>query len=481
VTSTPWITFGNRLFKRGNAFFIRVRIPRDLQDLYAALGRRSEICETLKTGDRREAERRCRRRGAEIDQEFAQRRKDRAASRSEPIGPRVVPIAQRLYRQEVADQGTLLHDQMMRDPEMTEVALDVAADGWIDGLQQGAWSRKENEIVVAVLAEGGILVSPDHPEFPQARDKIARAFVWANRTLASQTRGEDFTPPDPLFTTPAQPPARNGLGITLGDLIARYEADKGRAWSGKTRAGYVLIFRALRELLGEHTPVASIDREDCRRVRQVLEDLAPNYTQLPATRAARSMEEAARIGRDLDLPRRKPESINSDLNNLAALMNYAENEGLIPKSPARGLRLQITTRKKDRRSPFSIEQLGRIFGPASPLYGPGAALEDRGGRFWVPLLSLWSGMRLNECCQLMINDVRYMREIPAIVIAEDLQGGSDEADAKRVKTEAGERFVPVHPELERLGFLEHWRAMKKASRSRVFPDLSPGANGWPSS
>jgi len=51
-------------------------------------------------------------------------------------------------------------------------------------------------------------------------------------------------------------------------------------------------------------------------------------------------------------------------------------------------------------------------------------------------LSLWSGMRLNECCQLMIDDVRYVREIPIIVIAEDPQGEGDEGDAKRVKTEA---------------------------------------------
>jgi hypothetical protein len=43
----------------------------------------------------------------------------------------------------------------------------------------------------------------------------------------------------------------------------------------------------------------------------------------------------------------------------------------------------------------------------------------------------------------MIGDVRYMREVPVIVIAEDTQVGGDEADAKRVKTEAGERFVPV--------------------------------------
>jgi integrase len=140
--------------------------------------------------------------------------------------------------------------------------------------------------------------------------------------------------------------------------------------------------------------------------------------------------------------------------------------------------LPIATRKKDRRNPFSVEQLGRIFGPASSLYRPETPLEDRNGRFWVPLLSLWSGMRLNECCQLMIDDVRYAREIPIIAIAEDPQGEGDEADAKRVKTEAGERFVPVHPELERLGFLRHWQVMKKAGRRRIFPDLRPGASGY---
>ena len=234
MASTPWISFGNRLFKRGNAFFIRVRIPRDLQDLYAATGRRSEICETLKTRDRREAERRCRRRGAEIDQEFAQRRRERAAASQEQTSRRVDLIAQRLYREELADQSAALHDQMMSDPEMTEVALDAAADPWIEGLEEGAWSRKENEIAASVVAAAGSPLGPDHPEFPQARDKIARAFVWANRTLANQARGErSFTPPDPLFTAPAPPPARNGLGITLGDLITRYEADKGRVWSGK--------------------------------------------------------------------------------------------------------------------------------------------------------------------------------------------------------------------------------------------------------
>jgi hypothetical protein len=116
VASTPWKSFGNRLFKRGNAFFIRVRIPRDLQDLYAATGRRSEICETLKTGDRREAERRCRRRGAEIDQEFARRRRERDAADREPVRRRLDQIAQRLYREEVAEKAAAFHDTRCATP-----------------------------------------------------------------------------------------------------------------------------------------------------------------------------------------------------------------------------------------------------------------------------------------------------------------------------------------------------------------------------
>jgi hypothetical protein len=277
VASTPWKSFGNRLFKRGNAFFIRVRIPRDLQELYATTGRRSEICETLKTHDRREAERRCRQRGAEIDQEFAHRRKARdAAGDPSSISRDLDRIAQRLYREEVAELSEVVHDQMLRDPKAAEFGLDVALDRWAGSVDEDArGDLKVDELVIMALHAAGSSLTSTDPTFPEARDKIVRAWAWANRTVASRARGEkEFTPPDPLFTAPAPPPARSGLGITLGDLITRYEADKGRAWSGKTRDGYVLIFRALREFLGEHTPVASIYREDCRRVRQVLEDLA---------------------------------------------------------------------------------------------------------------------------------------------------------------------------------------------------------------
>src|SRR5262249_40069728 len=62
AASIPRISFGDRLLKRGNVFYVPVRIPQALHDLYAATGLHSEACDTLKTTEPREAERRCRER-----------------------------------------------------------------------------------------------------------------------------------------------------------------------------------------------------------------------------------------------------------------------------------------------------------------------------------------------------------------------------------------------------------------------------------
>jgi integrase len=84
-------------------------------------------------------------------------------------------------------------------------------------------------------------------------------------------------------------------------------------------------------------------------------------------------------------------------------------------------------------------------------------------------------MRLNECCQLHVADVRVLDGVHCIMIQEaDEQGEGD----KRVKTEAGERYVPVHPELTRIGFLQFVAAQREAGERRLFPELKRGAHGY---
>jgi integrase len=90
----------------------------------------------------------------------------------------------------------------------------------------------------------------------------------------------------------------------------------------------------------------------------------------------------------------------------------------------------------------------------------------------VPLLSLWTGMRLNECVQLRTDDVAVMDGVDVILIRED-----DEGD-KRLKTPASKRFVPIHPELKKIGFLTYAEEMQRAEETRLFPELPKGKGGY---
>lgn len=92
--------------------------------------------------------------------------------------------------------------------------------------------------------------------------------------------------------------------------------------------------------------------------------------------------------------------------------------------------------------------------------------ENR-ARFWVPLLGLFTGARCNELCQLLPSDIHQTEGVWVISI-------NDEGD-KHVKTKAGIREIPVHPELIKMGFWDYVRQMRR--EKRLFPELKPNARG----
>ena len=104
-----------------------------------------------------------------------------------------------------------------------------------------------------------------------------------------------------------------------------------------------------------------------------------------------------------------------------------------------------------------------------------AQTAHRRGRWWVPLISLFEGMRLEECCQLFVNDVAVKDGTDVIINRWDDEG------RKRLKSNAAERVLPIHPELKRLGFTEYVAEMRAKGETRLFPDLGRAADGYYSS
>ena len=75
-------------------------------------------------------------------------------------------------------------------------------------------------------------------------------------------------------------------------------------------------------------------------------------------------------------------------------------------------------------------------------------LITRDGRYWVPLIALFSGMRAGEIVQLQLKDVRLNDQWWVF----DINKGDD--GSKAVKTASSLRQVPIHPSLMELGFME---------------------------
>ena len=96
----------------------------------------------------------------------------------------------------------------------------------------------------------------------------------------------------------------------------------------------------------------------------------------------------------------------------------------------------------------------------------------------MPILAFYSGARLGEIIQLHLADVDSEGGTSFLRITEE-GGDGNQLDAKHVKSEAGVRKIPLHPDLLDLGFLlfvEKRKQQRKGSK-RLFPEIKFGADG----
>jgi len=97
------------------------------------------------------------------------------------------------------------------------------------------------------------------------------------------------------------------------------------------------------------------------------------------------------------------------------------------------------------------------------------------GRFWLPVIGLYTGMRVNEICQLNpFTDILNEDGIWYFLISSETDG-ADDID-KSVKSGTS-RKVPIHSKLIELGLFGYTDALKKAGYRRMFPLDAAHKNG----
>lgn len=91
-------------------------------------------------------------------------------------------------------------------------------------------------------------------------------------------------------------------------------------------------------------------------------------------------------------------------------------------------------------------------------------IQAKEAAFWLPLISLYTGCRLNKGAQILTEDVREEHGIPYILVKPDSATGRSVKDGKR-------RRVPIHPDLVKMGLLYYVAKMKQEGHVQLFPEL----------
>lgn len=79
--------------------------------------------------------------------------------------------------------------------------------------------------------------------------------------------------------------------------------------------------------------------------------------------------------------------------------------------------------------------------------------------YWIPLIGLYSGIRIEAIATLATAQVREVDGVLSMVIEKD-------------KNKAGRRIVPIHPRLLELGFRAYLDELNAKGEAQLFPKLS---------
>jgi integrase len=162
------------------------------------------------------------------------------------------------------------------------------------------------------------------------------------------------------------------------------------------------------------------------------------------------------------IPRLKMKTAKRHFTALRQYWDYLLARGHVDVQIFSGFTFPGTASSKRRRNQWTAEALEMLF--RSSWWAPGA---DRNTvRWWGPLILLHMGLRGEELCQLMPEDIKELNGIHYV----DL----NQSHGRRLKNESSLRRVPIHKFILDLGFLEFVERQRKRRRCVfLFPDINP--------
>ncbi|GAA0587110.1 hypothetical protein GCM10008942_40170 [Rhizomicrobium electricum] len=469
---------------------MRKKVPSELRIIYIGENKGLQLRKSLKTSNKKEAIRLYASAMAEFDREFELKRVE--VDQKDHISQ--VLLTGRLERLTDTEIDALVWSwwqkrAALRQPNIDAFDLRETLDVIEDDLQAVVAPRADEEdpaksVADQLLIDVGIVARPrkigaittvaksplvdrTSAQYRYLCDRVRIALEIECKLARDHLKGERSAPADPVFNPASGLPLRSSGASSprnVGQLLTAYRSEREKEFGTESTARkFGLLFKVIEEVLGRELPVAEIKREHCVEVMAFLRALPPNATKRFRDRPLKAAKETAELDR---LPGLAPKTVGTYMQNLAAILNWAEKSGWDVDVNTKGL---VRTREAMvKRRGFTPDELSTLFSELSKLR------DVRPTRFWVPAIAAYTGARAGEICQLRVEDVVEEQGVWCLNLTMFDARGRRAID-KRLKTRSSERFVPLHPELLSSGLLTFLDTRK--NDVRLFPDLKQGPKG----
>ena len=270
--------------------------------------------------------------------------------------------------------------------------------------------------------------------------------------------------------------------LTFGELVQRFFADnlaqhvftEGDA----TYRKYTGYMRNVVEVVGEKTPIDTITPPMVMEYRNII-------LEYPARRfvGCNAKRKLMDLMSDPTIQRIKKDTATEYFDRFRAVLDHGCILGYLSSNPAASIKIRKVTGRSGTggsvevsRKPFTDKDLINI------LNGYIYHGNYNGGRrklldahFWVPIIALYTGMRIGEICQLQVTDIhlegitwhgRHFNE-PYIQVCEEHR-------SQRVKNKNATRKVPIHRQLIQIGFLDYVTSRKESQSDSENAQLFDG-------
>jgi len=355
--------------------------------------------------------------------------------------------------------------QEILDLEQEKLAGSITGDTFIEAI--AAKIAEAHEIPIPDLNSFEVEALP----YRMICREIRKAFIDLGGTEVNRIRGNygdyadianekispllDATPtsdPDGLN----KPPKKNNEGRKMSELLDSYldyKRNKGNA--KKTLTDIQAKGALFIEIIGD--PV----------VKDLEDDLIYKYLEalkkIPANRTKKKKYRKKSLPAllKMNIPEKDildEMTIRNHISKVKSFILWMEKRGILRTGQYSALfeQKRSTRLPHEAKDVFSNEDLKAIFNHADYL------TFKKPWQFWVPLLGLYTGMRLNEICQLHLEDIEKDGEIWYIHVSP--------GENKTLKTQASIRKIPIHDQLQDIGFISYVKHLKRERKKFLFPD-----------